>query len=334
MRKLVYITGLVFGFLNSVKAQDAQFSQFYANPIFLNPAFTGATYDYRVVGNFREQWPGIKKGFQSYAISYDNNLDKLNSGVGLQVFRDVSGTSQISNTYLGGSYAYRATIADIKELRFGINASYVFHSINNTGLVFNDQLYTKSETSNDPYFRSMLTAKGYMDVNAGGLFMADEYWLGISAHHLTQPKTSFGVKDAGRLSVKWSVHGGYRFIMDRKGVELLKYVSPCLNYKHQGNFDNLDLGVLYYAQPLSLGLWYRGLPMKKYDKGYINQDAISVLVGFDLKKYDSRIGFSYDVTMAKLGVARTFGAFELSWIYEPARKAKKTRKVLVSAPKF
>ena len=41
----------------STKAQDATFSQFYANPTYLNPALAGSGICPRVSLNYRNQWP-------------------------------------------------------------------------------------------------------------------------------------------------------------------------------------------------------------------------------------------------------------------------------------
>ena len=59
-------------------AQDPQFTQFYASPMFLNPAFTGLTYEHRFTANYRNQWPGIKKAFSTYMATYDYNISNLN----------------------------------------------------------------------------------------------------------------------------------------------------------------------------------------------------------------------------------------------------------------
>ncbi|MEY4865383.1 MAG: hypothetical protein RLZZ114_812, partial [Bacteroidota bacterium] len=40
-------------------AQDPHFSQFYANPIYLNPAFAGVAQCPTVHANYRNQYPGM-----------------------------------------------------------------------------------------------------------------------------------------------------------------------------------------------------------------------------------------------------------------------------------
>ena len=50
----------------NVKAQDPAFSQFYANPLYLNPAFAGSDICPRASLNFRDQWPGIGKTYVTY----------------------------------------------------------------------------------------------------------------------------------------------------------------------------------------------------------------------------------------------------------------------------
>jgi hypothetical protein len=58
MKKLIYIlTALSASVM--LKAQDIQMTQFYANPLYLNPAFTGANADSRVATGLRNQWAGL-----------------------------------------------------------------------------------------------------------------------------------------------------------------------------------------------------------------------------------------------------------------------------------
>lgn len=313
-----------------LKAQDPQFTQFYAAPMYLNPAFTGVTYEHRFVANYRNQWPGISKTYQTYMASYDYNLSDLNSGLGINVMQDRAGTAGLTHTQFGVNYAYHFKVSKFSEIRLGANLNYNMKRLDFNKLKFNDQISTGSSVSLDAANYERLN---FMDFAAGALLNSTEYWLGLSAKHLTQPNSSL-VGDRVPLPLTISLHGGYRFIIEQKSKELKRYVSPAFNYRHQQKYDQLDIGVYYYHLPINVGLWYRGLPLKKYAPTYTSSESIAVLLGFDITDYNLRVGYSYDLTISKLGVANSLGAHEISLIYEVAKKKKRNKRILVSCPKF
>lgn len=313
-----------------LKAQDPQFTQFYASPMYLNPAFTGVTYEHRLVLNYRNQWPGIKKTYQTYMASYDYNMSEVNSGLGVTVMQDRAGTAGLTHTQFGVNYAYHFKVTKFAEIRMGANLNYNMKRLDFSKLKFNDQISSGSGTSLEAVNYEQLN---FMDFAAGALLNSTQYWLGLSAKHLTQPNSSL-TGDKVPLPLSISLHGGYRFIMEQKTKELKRYVSPAFNYRHEQKYDQLDIGVYYYHLPLNVGLWYRGLPFKKYAATYSSREAIAVLVGFDLTEYNLRVGYSYDITVSKLGISNSMGAHELSLIYEIAKKKKRSKRILVSCPKF
>ena len=64
-------------------AQDPAFSQFYANPLYLNPALAGSANCPRVILNYRNQWPGIAATYVTYSASYDQYVDAIQGGIGV-----------------------------------------------------------------------------------------------------------------------------------------------------------------------------------------------------------------------------------------------------------
>lgn len=312
------------------KAQDPQFTQFYAAPVYLNPAFTGLTYEHRFVANYRNQWPGISKTYQTYMAGYDYNLSEINSGLGFNVMQDRAGSAGLTHTQFGVNYAYHFKVSKVSEIRMGANLSYNMKRLDFSKLKFNDQISSGSSSSIDANRYEQLN---YMDFAAGALLNSTEYWLGLSAKHLTQPNSSLTGEQVP-LPVTISLHGGYRFILEQKSKDLKRYISPAFNYRHQLKNDQLDIGVYYYHLPLNVGLWYRGLPLKKYAATYASRESVAILVGFDLTEYNLRVGYSYDLTISKLGINNTMGAHEISLIYEIAKKKKKNKRILVSCPKF
>ena len=59
-RIIILLTAVISVLTMRVNAQDAMFSQFYANPLYLNPAFAGSNVCPRISLNFRDQWPSMQ----------------------------------------------------------------------------------------------------------------------------------------------------------------------------------------------------------------------------------------------------------------------------------
>lgn len=71
-----------------VYGQDPQFTQFYANPLYLNPAFAGTARCARITFNYRNQWPNLSGTYVTYSAGYDQHFDVLAGGVGLLILSD------------------------------------------------------------------------------------------------------------------------------------------------------------------------------------------------------------------------------------------------------
>jgi len=101
MLRILLFSVLVFLIvgLNKIWAQDAQFSQFYAAPLYLNPAFAGAAQEARVGINYRNQWPQIDEAnFETISAYFDTYFYESNSGVGLIINRDKEGFAGLRST--------------------------------------------------------------------------------------------------------------------------------------------------------------------------------------------------------------------------------------------
>ena len=68
--------------LSSVDAQDPAFSQFYANKLYLNPAFAGSQEGLTLSTAYRNQWSYVPGGFNTYAVSADIQEPYINSAFG------------------------------------------------------------------------------------------------------------------------------------------------------------------------------------------------------------------------------------------------------------
>ena len=343
MKKIFTILGFFTCF--GAFAQDPQFSQFYANPLYLNPAFAGAAQTSRATINYRNQWPALSANYITSAASFDTYLDKYNSGLGITLLNDTQ-FSNLRSTDIGLHYAYQMRLNEDNFLRMGLQTSYVNRGSDFYKLTFGDQLSDRGATGAptlDPV-RDNGVRVNYFDASVGALFYNQNTWVGFSASHINRPDQSVVRGSAAYLPMKFTLHAGYKFILGEGtvghglGSEMNREasISPTILYKKQGEFDQLDAGVYFTYSPLVLGVWYRGIPVKQYKAGINNHDALVFLVGY--RADNLSFGYSYDTTISTLGVG-TGGSHEISisYLFEPlliGKKKKPYNKKELACPKF
>jgi type IX secretion system PorP/SprF family membrane protein len=314
-------------------AQDPQFSQYYQAPLFLNPGFTGITPRQRMVVNHRIQWPSLPQAFSTYAASYDIFINEIRSGIGFFVMSDKMGSANWRSTTASLLYSYKVKLNEKIVFSPGISFGYGTNGLDRTKLRMADDLEYNG-TSLDPEL-NRLGKPNYMDFSSGFLLYSKNLWLGASFMHMNRPNLSV-LGEESRLDMKTAIHAGMKLEISRgprAGRPI--YLTPSFIYRMQGvSFSQLDLGANFHADPVSVGIWYRGKPFAKNVANAIEQDALILFTGLYLKNLT--VGYSYDFTISALETA-SGGAHELSLTYELASKNKdKNRKKykLIPCPAF
>ena len=307
MKRIIYLIVLSFIILIDSFGQDPTFSQFYANALYLSPSFAGATNEYRLAVNYRDQWPAVPGVFNTYSISFDKALTNFNSGIGVLATYDVAGSGNLSTTNIGLLYSYDFNINREWHIRPGVNFKFYYLGLDIGKLVFNSQI-TGSGTSpsvTPPPFDNVAD----VDFATSALAYNERTWAGITLDHLLKPKTSFYGDDA-TVPIKINFYGGTQILKQtRLRQKTQDILSVAINFQMQGKFYQSDLGLYYYKDPLIFGIWYRGIPLVTTQAG----DAIIGLVGIKTKQL--HIGYSYDFTISNL-IGSTGGAHEISLVYE------------------
>ena len=303
-RNITVMLLFVLGLLSSVNAQDPQFSQFYANPLYTNPAFAGSEICPRVVLNYRNQWPKLEGGFTTYSVSVDQYVNFLKGGVGVQVFQDNASNGTIKTFNASISYAYTLNINRDLSLKFGGQGSYWQKSLQWDDLTFNDMIdprygfvYSTSEAFGDESVNAP-------DFSAGMLLYSSQWFVGGSVHHLTQPNESFFGGDS-KLFRRYTFQGGATFALDKRHPEDGS-IAPNIIYMRQGETSQFNLGLYGRMSVFTVGIWYR---INNSTTPTANSDALILLVG--LQTDDFKFGYSYDVTVSNLG-GYSGGAHEVS----------------------
>jgi type IX secretion system PorP/SprF family membrane protein len=309
-----------------VQGQDQQYTQFYASPLTLNPAFAGTSMQSRAAMNYRNQWAGLPKAFVAYSASFDHFVSEINSGFGLVINHDRAGTGALSYTSAAFQYAYEIKLSRKLSLRPAISFGFGSTYLDVDRLTFGDQLARGDGADNtlDPdRNRFAQEPVAAADFGSGIVLFSEKFWFGAAMHHINEPVQSVIGNDT-RLPRRFTAHGGFRFkLADGGAFSTRQYLIPAFHYQSQGMFDQLDLGFYYEYNPITFGLWYRGLPgIKSNELSYINHDAAAVLVGYEINNY--RFGYSYDVTISKLS-SRSGGSHEVSLVIEWANKKSKRK---------
>jgi len=313
MKRLLFILPFVLFACIQLQAQDPQFSQFYATPTYLNPAFAGSSEQGRVIMNYRNQWPAIPGSFITYNFSYDQYVPEIRSGVGLTVMHDRAGRGALNATNVALQYSYEFSINKKLSISPGVQYMSGRTNIDLNELTFYDQLY-RGGADRATVEQQRNEGVKYTDFSAGLVMYNERFWLSGAAHHLNRPDRSLLGKNAP-LPLKINVSVGYQVTLRKKTFYKEALVAMfAANFKKQEEFTQMDLGCYFNLNPMILGIWYRGIPVGSSEESYYaNRDAAVVMIGYHIE--DFKIGYSHDITVSKL-ISNTGGAHEISIIYE------------------
>ena len=311
-------------------AQDVGFSQFYANPLYLNPAFAGSAVAPRIALTYRAQWPGLVSPYTTVSASYDQYVDALHGGVGAIVLTDRMGDhGALSTSMVGLMYAFKFQLSRDIYMSAALEASIVNNALHwNDYLRFPDQIdaelgFSYATGATPPDNLSRWSA----DFHAGVLVSGSKWYAGLAASHLTQPNQAFYSED--RVPMKFTVHGGGLLNVSEEARRQSSLglgtpvISPNIVYQYQGGLHYFNYGVYLDWMPFLVGVWFR--------HGTANADAFIFQLGVQQDYF--KVGYSYDVTVSKLANS-TAGAHEITFGFMlPVPEHKKQVKA-IRCPSF
>lgn len=340
MKKILFALLIASACVTDVFAQDPHFSQFFASPLTLNPAYTGK-FDglVRVAGNYRNQWPSINNAFTTGTISADfsileNKIPETDRfGIGFIGLTDRNGNGILQNNHLGASIAYHKGLDEdgFHQIGIGFQGVYTNKRLDLTQAKFEDMLTTSGFTGvTQEVFSNYNELKlNYVDLNAGIMYSGSTtddnfFYFGISGYHLNKPKESFRGADYV-LNSRFAIHGGAYFpIGDNMNLH-----TSIIHQRQAGSANEtvggaaigyVVPGATDYEKPTTFyaGAWYR------------LKDALIPYLGLEWK--DFRLGVTYDVNTSSLKTASNLrGGVEISLIYI---KQRNTNGKPIKCPKF
>ncbi len=318
--KQILIVVLVVFSSQTILAQDPTFTQFYANPIYLNPAFAGSNNCPRFAVNYRNEWPNLSGNYVTTSASYDQYVKNISGGIGVLVTNDQQGKGTIQTSMLGLVYSYHLKVNRKFSLMFGARASWYQKTLDWDKLTFGDMIDPRKgfiySTGDVPRGGK----RGFFDASAGVVGYSKNFFFGFAAHHLNEPNESMIIGNS-KLPMRLTGHMGAEIKLGKKS----RYnngtsIMPNIIYQYQQGFQELCIGTYIKHNVFTTGIWFR------------NKDAFIVSLGINSKNF--KIGYSYDITVSKLNNGTSHGSHEISLGLNLNCKAKPTTFRTIACPSF
>jgi type IX secretion system PorP/SprF family membrane protein len=327
-------------FVSAGFAQDVGFSQFYDQPLLRNPALAGIfSGDIRFTASYRNQWQSVTIPYRTFGLSSEvkmpiNIARDDNLTVGLQLMRDVAGTSEFSTLQILPAINYSLPLSRVRNayLSLGFMGGFLQQRFDPSKLVMNDQFVAGSNgsfsilPSSQQVFNN--TSVNYFDLSTGLSYNSEinettDYYVGVGLFHITNPKVGFFDGNIITLNKKLAVNAG----LSTPTSEIDRFILYA-DYFKSANISTVQLGAMFSRdlfgdeqQIITGGLLYR------------LRDAIIPII--QIQQYNFKMGISYDVNIDKLAVAAQHrGGFELTLSYCNFLNSRQSERRQSMCPKF
>ena len=272
--------------------QDAQFSQYMFNGIYINPAYAGYKEQLNIHAFYRNQWTGIQGAPKTMSVAIDAIANDGNVGLALQISSDRLGAQRNQSIY--ANYAYRIPMNKdgSSRLAFGLGVGVVQLGIDGAMLNPNDV-----EMEQPTGMQSSILP----DARAGVYFANNRMYAGFSADNLVSQYINID-KYAFIPQPKphYYLTAGTLIPLSR---EILLKPSFLLK-DDRGGPTSLDLNAfVILVEKLWIGGSYR-TGVKLYSKDYLQKDLSqlnSVVAALQIFPNENlRIGYAYDYSIGPL----------------------------------
>jgi type IX secretion system PorP/SprF family membrane protein len=307
MKKIIAVLILITSFITAQAQQDAQFSQYVFNGLYINPAYAGYKSDFYVNSFFRSQWTGLTGAPQTGSLAADGSVANDKVGLGLLLQHDQLGAQR--NVAFYTNYAYRLQIGEDENSRlaFGIGLGFLQAGIDGNKL--------NPVQAGDNYIPTGYHSFLSPDMRLGFLYTNDDFFVGASVDNLI-PQYMNTTANANALGVPIPKPHEYFTVGAIFDLNEQTKIKPSFLIKDSPTVPtSLDLNVfLLLNEKLWLGTTYRSsIPLYHKPNLQANLPPTSAMVAVVefFATENVRIGYAYDYSLNKIG-ALGYGSHELS----------------------
>lgn len=287
LKKTFYTLMLTLVGVSVFAQQDALFTQYMFNNLYMTPAYAGVDGVTRFSAIHRSQWLGYQSSFgdggapTTQMVSFNTPVYKLRSGVGGYILNDQLGPQ--NNLEVQAMYAYHLGIKESK-LSFGIKAGFYSQSINGGSYRYIQE--------GDPLIVQGRQSQTRPDLGAGVFYRTEKYYAGIGLNHLLRSQFDFGA-DSVRAALANHINftGGYFY-----EVSFDLRVQFSIAARTDLNSTQLDFAGIAYLKDTMWG----GLAFRQGEAG-------SLLLGYSMMKDKSlKIGSAIDFIIKDVQAKENF----------------------------
>lgn len=181
MKTIKYIIGclaLVLSVSTSANAQqDPQFTQYFDNMLFINPAYAGSNGMLNITGIHREQWVGFEGRPRSSTLSIHSPMPYESLGIGLTAVNDNIGPMNQTMIYADVSYSLKFKNHNGK-LAFGVKGGINLININRSEL--------QTDLPDDPNLLQDIRNNVNPNFGFGIWYHTPSFFIGVSTPKLLQ----------------------------------------------------------------------------------------------------------------------------------------------------
>ncbi len=304
MKKIILATIAFIALTASLKAQqDAMFTHYMYNTLWLNPAYAGTRDALTVTGIHRSQWVGFDGAPVDQTLTMHSPILNGKMGIGLSLMNDKIGPTK--STLVALDLSYQVRLSKKSKLSFGLKGLVNMYS--------NSLSPLKLDNQNDGAFSQNFT-KVLPNAGAGIYYYHERFYVGFSTPKLLENKLN------GDVSSKSVEQRHYFFIMGTV-FDLskdLKLKPTCFIKATQGAPIQGDVTANFIIKDkFSIGAMYR------------TGDAFGALLGYNFTEQFT-VGYSFDWSTANTTGKYNNGSHEIMLRYDLVSKSK----AKIKSPRF
>lgn len=298
--RVLLTAGLVAGVSPVAKSQtDAQMTQYWAVPTLYNPAATGSSDYLKIRGGARLQWVGIPNAPKSFLATAESPLQIGKKRIGLGVNAASESLGLFDNLGLNLQASYKLKVLK-GELSIGVQGGFFTQKFEGSKVELPDG--DDYHESGDEGIPTQDLSGNVFDLGVGVQYTHKYFHVGVSALHVLNPTVKMNIEGSESTETKQFETELPRMLYFTGGGNIgikntLFELQPSLLVKTDFSMFTAEVTMqARYNKFLRFGVGYRW------------KDAISVMVGAEIKNFF--LGYAYDYPMSAISKASS-GSHEI-----------------------